>query len=152
MHNRRGLTKGCRAGILAKGKSALLCDISRPRLDHPRKDLPVTAVQGDYNHDNTGECFSSSQEKCLVGGAVGLDAAVLTRVAGEIADAVRDGFRWPSLSVAVTSSAGRVAAQRYGSCPGGLHGNARHGDETRLLCKTLSSRLVCPRASRVRSQ
>ena len=53
----------------------------------------MTAVQGDYNHDNTRRVLLKLSGEMFGGGAVGLDAAVLTRVAGEIADAVRDGVQ-----------------------------------------------------------
>ncbi len=53
----------------------------------------MTAVQGDCNHNKTRRVLLKLSGEMFGGGAVGLDAAVLSRVAGEIAEAVHDGVQ-----------------------------------------------------------
>ncbi|MFT0847823.1 UMP kinase [Actinomycetaceae bacterium L2_0104] len=53
----------------------------------------MTAVQGDYNHDDKRRVLLKLSGEMFGGGAVGLDADVLTRVAAEIAAAVREGVQ-----------------------------------------------------------
>ena len=53
----------------------------------------MTAVQGDYNHDDRRRVLLKLSGEMFGGGAVGLDADVLTRVAAEIAAAVREGVQ-----------------------------------------------------------
>jgi uridylate kinase len=50
-------------------------------------------IQGDFNHDMTRRVLLKLSGEMFGGGSVGVDAAVLTRVAGEIAVAVRDGVQ-----------------------------------------------------------
>ncbi len=53
----------------------------------------MTAVPGDHNHDDRRRVLLKLSGEMFGGGAVGLDADVLTRVAFEIAEAVRDGVQ-----------------------------------------------------------
>lgn len=50
-------------------------------------------IQGDFNHDMTRRVLLKLSGEMFGGGAVGLDADVLRRVAGEIAVAVDDGVQ-----------------------------------------------------------
>ena len=50
-------------------------------------------LQGDFNHDDTRRVLLKLSGEMFGGGAIGLDAEVLKRVAAEIAEAVRDGVQ-----------------------------------------------------------
>ncbi|WP_182049237.1 UMP kinase [Changpingibacter yushuensis] len=53
----------------------------------------ASPVLGDLNHDQTRRVLLKLSGEMFGGGAVGLDADVLTRVAAEIAEAVREGVQ-----------------------------------------------------------
>ena len=53
----------------------------------------MSSVLGDYNEDHVRRVLLKLSGEMFGGGAVGLDADVLTRVAGEISEAVADGVQ-----------------------------------------------------------
>ncbi|MFT3943192.1 MAG: UMP kinase [Ancrocorticia sp.] len=53
----------------------------------------MSALLGDHNHDNTRRVLLKLSGEMFGGGSIGLDAAVLSRVAAEIAEAVHEGVQ-----------------------------------------------------------
>ena len=53
----------------------------------------MESMNGDWNHDSRRRVLLKLSGEVFGGGAVGLDTAVLTRIASEIAQAVKDGVQ-----------------------------------------------------------